>query len=111
METLLDLDQLAEFLEALHGLDPARDDKLRALVELLRTDPTLQANKVLVFTEYVDTARYLERRLKAEGIGPLDEVDSHTRRDRSAILRAFSPYYNGSSSSELGQEGLPKRGS
>jgi superfamily II DNA/RNA helicase len=54
----------------------------------------------------VDTARYLESQLRAAGIGPLDEVDSMTGRNRSHIIHAFSPYYNESSSAELAAQGV-----
>ncbi|MBN1139197.1 MAG: helicase [Anaerolineae bacterium] len=108
METLLDLDQLAKFLQELEDFDPAHDDKLQVLLHLLQTDPTLRAHKVLIFTEYMATARYLERELHAAGVGPLDEVDSASGRDRSAIIRAFSPYYNDSSSARLAEEGVPE---
>jgi len=105
METGLDMDQLAQFLDELQGFDPAQDDKLQTLVHLLQTDPLLQRHKVLIFTEYVDTARYLARQLEAVGIEPLDEVDSLSQRDRSSIIRAFSPYYNDSSGAALAEEG------
>ena len=105
METGLDMNQLAQFLDELQDFDPAHDDKLQTLIHLLQTDPTLQAHKVLIFTEYMATARYLERELRAAGIGPLDEVDSQSR-DRSASIRAFSPYYNESTSAELAAEGV-----
>ncbi len=105
METILDMDQLAQFLDELEGFKPDHDDKLQRLIHLLQTDPVLQRHKVLIFTEYVDTARYLHRQLEKAGIEPLDEVDSLTRRDRSTIIRAFSPYYNESSSAELVRDG------
>jgi superfamily II DNA or RNA helicase len=105
LETLLDMGQLAQFLDELENFDPAYDDKLKTLIHLLQTDPDLQTHKVLIFTEYVDTARYLERQLRIAGIGPLHEVDSQSR-DRSASIRAFSPYYNETSSAELAAEGV-----
>ncbi len=108
MDTLLDLDVLARFLDELADFDPARDDKLQQFIHLLNTDPILKQHKVLIFTEYRDTAHYLEEHLKAAGIGPLDEVDSLTRRSRSAIIRAFSPYYNESSSAALAAEKAPE---
>ena len=108
METLLDLDQLADFLKELHRFDPAQDDKLQTLLALLQTDPTLQKHKVLIFTEYVDTARYLRQELERAGIGPLDEVDSHTKRNRSSIIHHFSPYYNDSSSAKLARTRSPE---
>jgi superfamily II DNA or RNA helicase len=105
METGLDMDQLAQFLDELQDFDPAQDDKLQTLICLLQTHPLLQAHKVLIFTEYVDTARYLARQLQQAGIGPLDEVDSLSQRNRSDIIRAFSPYYNESSSAALAERG------
>jgi len=61
---------------------------------------------VLIFTEFVDTARYLQEQLTAAGIGPLDEVDSQTDRSRSEIVHAFAPYYNNRTSAELEKEGI-----
>jgi hypothetical protein len=105
METGLDMDQLAQFLDELQDFDPAQDDKLQTLIHLLQTHPLLQAHKVLIFTEYVDTARYLARQLQAAGISPLDEVDSLSKRNRSDVIHAFSPYYNESSSAALAEQG------
>lgn len=104
METVLDLDQLASFLNELEDFDPAHDDKLQVLTRLLTTDPDLASHKVLIFTEYVDTARYLAEQMRAAGIGPLEEAHSKTKKDRSRVIRAFSPYYNESSSGELAPE-------
>ncbi|MCJ7749557.1 MAG: helicase, partial [Armatimonadetes bacterium] len=105
MESLDDLDTLAGFLDELRDFDPGRDHKLQQLIQLLQTDTTLRQHKVLIFTEYRDTAHYLREQLEAAGVGPLDEVDSLTRRSRSDIIRAFSPYYNGSSSAALVEAG------
>jgi len=93
-DTLLDLDLLAEFLEELKSFTPKNDDKLRALVSVIKRDKRLKKHKVLIFSEYIDTARYLGRELHARGIGPLQEVDSGTKRDRGQIIKAFAPYYN-----------------
>jgi len=105
METGLDMNQLAQFLDELQDFSPAQDDKLQTLIHLLQTDPTLQAHKVLIFTEYVATARYLARQLQAAGISPLDEVDSLSQRNRSDVIHAFSPYYNESNSAALAEQG------
>ena len=40
-DTRDDLEQIADFLEELKNLNPANDDKLKALVKLLKTDPVL----------------------------------------------------------------------
>ncbi len=67
-ETFLDLDQIIEFLEELKKFKPSNDDKLRALIKLLKSDPVLKKHKVLIFTEFRDTARYLKEQLDANGI-------------------------------------------
>ncbi len=107
-ETYLDLDQLAVFLNDLEGYSSAHDDKLQALILLLTTDTDLQKHKILIFSEYMATARYLANGLEQASIGPLDEVDSGIGRDRGEIITAFSPYYNDSSSAQLAEEGLPE---
>ncbi len=105
IEAMGDLDTLSGFLDELRDFDPAGDHKLQQLVAIMQDHRLLKAHKVLIFTEYRDTAHYLYEQLAALGIGPLDEVDSTTRRSRSEIIRAFSPYYNGSSSAALAAEG------
>jgi len=105
LETMLDLDQLAQFLDELAAFEPAHDDKLQMLITLLKTHPVLKEHKVLIFTEYVDTARYLAGQLEAAGIGPLMQVDSQ-RQNQSDAVHAFAPYYNDSSSAELAAAGI-----
>ena len=100
LDTLLDMDQLASFLDELKDFDPAQDDKLKKLIELLQTDATLSQHKVLIFTEYQTTARYLAGQLQNAGIGPLLQVDSQRKNASEAIL-AFAPYYNDLNSAEL----------
>ncbi len=105
-ETFLDLDQVVEFLTELEKFKPSHDDKLKALIKLLKSDPVLKKHKVLIFTEYMATARYLKQQLEAADITGVDEVDSTSARDRGDIIRQFAPYYNGSSSAELAAEEL-----
>jgi superfamily II DNA or RNA helicase len=107
-ETYLDLDQLAVFLGDLKDLQPAQDDKVQVLINLLQTDSRLKAQKVLIFSEYLETAHYVYEQLRRAGIGPLDEVHSGVERDRGQIINAFSPYYNGSSSADLGGQSIPE---
>ena len=80
MESIADLDQVAEFLEELQKLKPKNDDKLQQLIKLLKSDPVLKQHKVIIFSEYVTTARYLRQQLEDAGIAGLDEVDSLTKR-------------------------------
>jgi len=100
-ETFLDMDQVVAFLEELKMFRPANDDKLKALVNLLKSDPGLKEHKAIIFTEFMTTARYLRHQLEKAGISGLDEVDSLDERDRGEVIEQFAPYYNGLSSQEL----------
>ena len=99
-----DLDQIAGFLAFTRSFKPAQDDKLRKLIRLLRTKD-MAGRKVLVFTEFADTARYLHAQLREAGIEGGAQIDSGTKTDRAEVIRRFSPYYNGSSSGQLRAEG------
>jgi superfamily II DNA or RNA helicase len=105
-ETILDLDQLAVFIDDLRDIKHQEDDKLKNLVRILREDPLLKENKVIIFSEYMDTAQYLKKALISEGFENVDEVDSSSPRDRGDIINAFAPYYNDLSSPELAEKGL-----
>ncbi len=105
-DTYLDLAEIMKFIEELQKFKPAQDDKLKALVRLLKADKRLKGRKVIVFTEFAETARYLKRRLVEEGLDGVEEIDSGTKKDRSEVIRRFAPYYNGSSSAKLKGEGL-----
>ena len=104
-DTYEDLNTLAEFLNELRKFKPKHDDKVKALIRLLKTDPVLKHHKVLIFTEFADTARYLLGQLKEAGIEGVEEIDSGRKCDRGEILERFSPYYNGTSSAELADAG------
>lgn len=100
-----DLDQLAEFLNLVSDVKPAKDDKLKALIRLLK-NKSVTGKKILLFSEFADTARYLETELKRAGFTQLERIDGDsTQHQRSAVIRRFSPYYNGSDSATLADEG------
>ncbi|MGH9427818.1 MAG: C-terminal helicase domain-containing protein, partial [Terriglobia bacterium] len=103
-ETYLDLDQIAEFLNELRKFKPSNDDKLNALVKLLKSDAVLKKHKVLIFSEFMATARYLKKQLIDAGISGVDEVDSADKRDRGDVIQRFAPYYNDSSSGQLAEK-------
>jgi hypothetical protein len=105
-DTFDDLDQLADFLREVARVKPDQDDKLKALVKLLKTDRVLKDQKVIIFTEFADTARYLEQELKKAGILGIHRIDGGSnQKHRSDVIRRFSPYYNGSSSTEIAAAG------
>ncbi|MBH0081959.1 helicase-related protein [Salinibacterium sp. SWN167] len=102
-----DLDQLTRFMELI--LDGAGfDDKYDKLRTLLRgpskaakasTDGAIfteefRTQQVIIFTEFADTARYIEERLRADGVEEVDRIDGSRGNDRFAMIKRFSPYYN-----------------
>ena len=99
-ETFLDLDQIMSFLEEAKKFEPRHDDKLKKLIRLLKSKE-LETQKVLIFTEFADTARYLLQQLTEAGVTGVAEVDSGTKGNRADILQRFSPYYNGTNSDTL----------
>lgn len=103
--TFEDLDQLADFLNLVALVEPAKDDKLTALKKLLKSKP-LASEKVLLFSEFADTARYLENELRAAGINGIERIDgSSAQKRRTDCIHRFAPYYNGTDSAMLAAEG------
>ncbi|MGH7544762.1 MAG: helicase-related protein [Gemmatimonadota bacterium] len=94
-----DLGALRRIHAALAAIPPERDAKLTALRHLL---DALRAERVLVFTEFRDTARYLFRELR--GTGRLAQIDharavvsgeaAGTRVDRRWVIERFAPRAN-----------------
>jgi len=100
-DTYNDLDQITVFLHELKTFKPKQDKKLSALLKLLRNNAVLKKHKVIIFTEFMTTARYLQKQLIAAGIEDVEEIDSMRKTNRAQLIKRFSPYYNGSSSGEL----------
>ena len=94
-DTIDDLEQLAEFISLVGDVRPERDSKLAALAKLLTTDKELKDRKVIIFTEFSDTAKYLETHLRAKGLTGIERIDgSSSQKQRSAVIHRFAPYYN-----------------
>jgi superfamily II DNA or RNA helicase len=103
-ETFDDLDQIAQFLDEARKFESKHDDKLQKLIRLLKSKE-LAGEKVLIFTEFADTARYLKRQLDTAGIDGVAQVDSATKRNRADVIQCFSPYYNSMSVAALAEKG------
>lgn len=103
-----DLDQLARFMSLVEAGAGVDDKYLRLrdlLIEPLKPQhrkvldksiytPEFRTQRVIVFTEYADTARYLEERLKKEGLADVDRIDGTRGNDRYAMIKRFAPFYN-----------------
>ncbi len=83
-----DTNQILRILQMTQRWDAARDQKLNELVHLLtHTHPT---DKVLVFTQYADTAHYLGIQLKQRGIAAVASVTGDDEHPTALAVR-FSP--------------------
>ena len=72
-----------------------KDDKLQNLLDRVQADEHLRADKVVIFTEFRDTARYLWKALTdLYGMTQVDELDSTRKVDRERTIKRFAPYYN-----------------
>jgi len=71
--------------------NPDQDAKLEALVEMITK--TYPDEKIIVFTQFADTVRYLEHRLKSKGITQLSGVTGDSP-DPTALAWRFSPESN-----------------
>ncbi|MDC0080241.1 SWF/SNF helicase family protein, partial [Pseudomonadota bacterium] len=106
-ETFKDLDELVKFLAETRKFEPKNDDKLKKLIRLLKSKKFDQ-KKVIIFTEFADTARYIESQISKkdhniEGVARIDGGSSGSRYD---AVRQFAPYYNYTSSLDLKAENI-----
>lgn len=92
---------LTELLDSYGTWDATKDSKINALVDLLRTEHP--GEKVLVFTEYVDTAEYVAEALRDAGIANVGLASGQSE-DAAAIARRFSPESNRLPGEDPGEE-------
>jgi superfamily II DNA/RNA helicase len=97
-----DIDILTDIWVKIKDIRPDNDTKLSRIKELIATE--LKGKKVLLFSYYKDTARYLYRELTNERGGEFREKagNPHIRRidggfspdERTKIIQAFAPKAN-----------------
>jgi superfamily II DNA or RNA helicase len=99
-----DVNALREVWYDIEAITPARDAKLAKLTELLAGE--LKGRKVLIFTYYKDTARYLYRQLCSDdppttqwrasaGEPRIRRMDSGTDvKERARLVAQFAPHAN-----------------
>jgi hypothetical protein len=98
-----DADALLSILEIAGEWNPDQDEKLTALHKLLaETYPT---EKVLVFTQFADTVRYLARELKRKGLDRTAGVTGDSDNPTTLAWR-FSPVSNNKRSDVQGKDEL-----
>lgn len=86
-----DVDALREVLRHCGVWAEDRDTKLRALIDLVRVDHP--NDKLLIFTQFADTARYLETALKKAGVTAISAVTGQSESPTRLAWR-FSPKSN-----------------
>lgn len=86
-----DTQTLSELLATQGHWEPAHDQKLLALRQLITK--THAKDKVLVFTQFADTARYLAREVRRAGVTHV-EVATGASADPYALACRFSPKSN-----------------
>ena len=86
-----DTQSLSELLQTQGQWDPAHDQKLLALRKLITQ--THGKDKVLVFTQFADTARYLAKEIRQAGATHV-EVATGASADPYALACRFSPKSN-----------------
>ena len=92
-----DAKAILSILEKNAAWNPAQDRQLQALIDLCQHRHPTQ--KILVFTQFADTANYLCTQLGKQNIGPIDCVTGQTE-DPSEQVKRFSPVSNKAKSTE-----------
>ncbi len=91
-QLIADCQQIIKMIQLCGRWNPNEDKKLDELFTLLTT--THKKDKVIVFTQYSDTADYIHYYLKAKGIESIDKATGDTQNPTEVVDR-FSPKSNG----------------
>ena len=89
---------LENVLGVVSDWSPAADRKLQALAELCKT--THGKDKILVFTQFKDTADYLHSEFKKRGISRTAMVHGGMQQSILPVIKRFSPRSNGCTKEE-----------
>ena len=90
-DLLTDSSTLLEILKTSGDWDASKDAKLEALQRILTDEHS--DKKVLVFTQFADTVRYLDSQLKARGVRIIASVTGDSS-DPTGLVWRFSPKSN-----------------
>ena len=86
-----DCEKIIEMILLCDKWSPQTDQKLNCLEELL--NKTHKDDKVLIFTQYSDTANYIYRQLRNRGFRQIDRATGGSK-NPTAIVEHFSPVSN-----------------
>lgn len=96
-----DCEKLIKMIELCGEWNPADDQKLNLMQQMLTT--THANEKVVIFTQYSDTARYIYRELRRRGLESVAVVTGGTE-NPTAEVDKFSPISNGNANISPEQE-------
>ncbi len=102
----LDCNQLRKICESLQDFEQKyrakqeQDLKLEELIKILDAKKTAKNKKVVIFTAYADTARFIFDELKERGFARMASASgmeilstgNHSKKDFTEILQSFAPY-------------------
>ena len=86
-----DCEQLIGMINLCGEWNPSTDQKLNELETLLKT--THRNEKVIVFTQYSDTANYIYHQLRLRGVKQIDKATGGSK-NQTVIVDRFSPISN-----------------
>ena len=86
-----DCEKIIEMILLCDKWNPQTDQKLNCLEDLL--NKTHKDDKVLIFTQYSDTANYIYRQLRKRGFRQIDRATGGSK-NPTAIVEHFSPVSN-----------------
>jgi superfamily II DNA/RNA helicase len=93
-DLLADAKSLINILISIGKWQPSQDEKIKALVQLLtKTHPQ---EKVLIFTQFADSVRYITDNLKVNNINQVAAVTGQSK-NPTDLTAKFSPISNGKS--------------
>jgi hypothetical protein len=96
-----DCDILLSMINLCGAWNPATDQKLNELQDLISKEH--KGDKIIIFTQYSDTANYVYRQLKRRGIKQID-VATGDSQNTTAIVERFSPHSNDKPDMPLDQQ-------
>lgn len=103
-DSILDMEVLADFIHDFIGFDSQNDDKIRTLERILRENEHIKNKKVIIFSEYRATAKYIYEELQKAGFKRIAEIDGQSNVNRHELIQRFAPYYNDKTSNDIEDE-------
>ncbi|MDO9577352.1 MAG: helicase-related protein [Candidatus Cloacimonadales bacterium] len=88
-----DLDIFAKILDLVNPIKPEQDDKLSVLKKLI-DDPDIHEDKILIFTQYADTAKYLFENLNPQKKDDTIEAIYSGDKSKERVIGRFAPVAN-----------------